>query len=89
MNMIGTDLQRLDHKPMTQRDLLEDLLDPHLKIAPQDPLAILRRPHQVILRVIDRMACSAQHHAARIAYPLLPAAGKTFHPRLQNGVFKF
>src|SRR5512137_1510728 len=32
MNMIGTDLQRLDHKSMTQCDLLEDLLHPHLKI---------------------------------------------------------
>jgi hypothetical protein len=88
MNMIGTDLQRLDHKSMTPCDLVEDLLHPHLKIAPQNPLAILGRPHQMILRVTDRVACSAQHHAARIDYPLLPAAGKTYHPRLQNGVFK-
>ena len=55
----------------------------------QYPFAVFWRPYQMILCVVYCMACSLYSHA--LLYTIAGSAfgRKTFHPRLQNGVFKF
>jgi len=88
MNMIFCYLQRIDLKIMIPGNLLKYFSYSLSNISPQNQFSIFWSPYQMILRIIHRMTGSLQSHA--ISITRLPCLRqRTFHPRLQNGVFKF
>ena len=69
----------------TRYEFVNKLLPDVLK---KDRSQVTLTTNLISLSELPRMARSTQHHAARMAHSLLPSAGKTIHPHLQNGVFK-
>lgn len=64
VDMIGTDFHLFDHDVVLERDISEELFHALLYVTVQDISAILGRPHQMILGVIDGMRRSSDNHVA-------------------------
>ena len=84
VNMIFRYLHRVYLKVMIPGNLLKNILYSLSDISSQNPFAILRRPYQMVFRIIDRMASSLQFRAISITSPL-PSAGELFIPVYKTG----
>jgi hypothetical protein len=85
MDMVLSDLKGVYLKIVVYVNLLKDLFGSFSQISRQDPLSILRRPHQSMFRIIERMAVSVQFHAICMAYSCLPSAGELIIPVYKTG----
>ena len=85
MNMILCYLQCVYLKIVILGYLFNHLFCSISDVASQNPLSIIRSPHQMIFSVIDRMAGSFQFHAVGITYLALPSAGELFVPVYKTG----
>jgi len=87
MDVVFDHLQRIYFKIMVYGNFLKDIFHLLLKVLRKYPLAVLRCPDQMVFGIVDSMAGPFQSHALYITHP--GRNRKTFHPRLQGGVFKF
>jgi hypothetical protein len=85
MDMVFCNLKGVYLEIVSGGYLFKDLFRSLSEISTQDPLSIFRGPHQMIFRIIDRMAGSLQFHAICIAYLSLPSAGELFIPVYKTG----
>lgn len=68
MHVILRYLHRINLYVVVRCDLAEDLSDSLLDIASQDPFAVLRGPHKMVLRVVDRMAGPSCPHGRTLLH---------------------
>jgi len=87
--MLFCDLKGIDLKVMMYGNLLKDLFRFYPEIAMHNPRSVRRRLHQMVFRIIDRMAGPFQFHAERISYVFLPSAGELFIPVYKTGYSSF
>ena len=85
MDIVFCDLKGVYFKIVICGNLLKDLFRSVSNVSTQDPLSVFRGPHQMVLRIIDRMAVSFQFHAIGIAYLSLPSAAELFIPVYKTG----
>jgi hypothetical protein len=71
MNVILRYLQGVDLNVMSVTDFSKQFLYPVSNIATEYPLSVFRRPHQMILGVVDRMAGSSRWHTSSLTTNLL------------------
>lgn len=69
VHMVHTDLQLFYGNVMRLSYLSKQLLYSLRQPSLQQPLAILRRPHQVVRRIIGRMRRSSPHHPTILLTP--------------------
>jgi len=84
VDVIRGDLHLLHLAVPRCQDLFKQLPCCILDLFSQDPLAILRRPHQVVSRIVHRMADPFEAHAAY--YTACSKRGHPFLPVLPHGV---
>lgn len=85
MHVVGADLHLLYRDVVRIGDLFEYLLDSGLQRAHEDVLAVLRRPDQVVSRVVSGVRGSPKDHARILSTPAILRAGiepprKMVHP---------
>ena len=89
MNMIRSYFHLLNLKPMMRRNVRKDFSNSVSNIFSFNPLPVFRRPHQVVFRVVNRMCCSSDYHAALISHFIClwqthlssPSTGRGFQVR--------
>ena len=85
MNMVLSYLKGIYLKIVILGYLFKYFLYSIPDVASQNPLSIFRSPHQMVFRIIDRMARSFQLHAGCIPYLSLSLAGELFIPVYKTG----
>jgi predicted Fe-Mo cluster-binding NifX family protein len=89
MNVIRSYPHLLNLKPMMLSYLPKHLFNSIPYIFSLNPFPIFRRPHQMVLCIVNRMCRPPDCHAILILYHISSALGRhTFHPRPQDGVFR-
>ena len=85
MDMVGTHLHLFNGDVILLRNIRKELLDPLLYLTLQDIASILRRPDQVVQRIVDGVGCASEDHAAIV--PLQPVFGSGHRARCQRHSF--
>jgi hypothetical protein len=68
MHVILGYLHRINLYVMVRCDLTKYLGDSLLDVASQNPFAVLRSPHKMVLRIVDRMAGAFYRHICSLLH---------------------
>src|SRR5713226_10650787 len=79
MDMVWTHLHLFNGDVILLRNIRKELLDPLLYLTLQDIASILRRPDQVVQRIVDGVGCASDDHAATV--PPQPVFGSGHRDR--------
>src|SRR3989338_3990367 len=89
VHVVRHQLQLDNLQPMVESNLTKDLSQPLLDSSHQQGFAILRRPHQVVLQIVDRMF-GPPEHTGPLSYrkSLCPLATGPYIPDLPVGALR-
>ena len=89
MNMVRSHFHLLNLKPMVSCDLRKEFSNSFPNILSFNPFPVLRRPYQMVFRIVNRMCTSSDRHAVLISYFIClwqthlssPSTGRGFQMR--------